>query len=391
MSKRPIPATHVRDSVLNVMMGFAGKDNFVTIPLTFAKFCDGDLIIAALFSQILYWTGVTDDPEGWIAKSYEDWHEELSLTRSQVDRSVKALEKIGLQTDKRRSRYHDFAPTIHYRFDKEVLSAAANAFFADPINGKQKMKGKHVSNLPKIKQKHLLNISKSQSLNISESEMLDNSESYRETMEGSIEESINTYAPAIADAPVLPSQTDTSSVQGAEKSARTDKAPKAEKKAQDILPPDPHSAAPLPPKEKSILAWIIDDVWANRQGARTDAHGVWKRLLPVLVGNSKKADNVEPPATECEIVAFGRWYRYYNPQTALPMDAKVASWFGQFRLASDYERRVRSVEKEVAILYHGEAIAPKPDTNPSSTVSQADIDAALKRADDLFTQMQGRA
>ncbi len=277
MNKRQIPATHVRDSILNVMMGFAGKDNFVTIPLTFARFCDGDLIIAALFSQILYWTGVTDDPEGWIAKSYEDWHEELSLTRSQVDRSVKALEKIGLQTDKRRSRYHDFAPTIHYRFDKEILSAAANAFFADPVNGTQKMKGKHVSNLPSIKQKHLLNISKSESLNINESEMLENNESYRETMEESIEENITTFVPATQTRAVsLSDQIDTDPIaneaddeqffplKGKNSPAKTIEKPSRTKTKDKTTPPAPSLPAPKRSEKQTAndaLVTALGDAW----------------------------------------------------------------------------------------------------------------------------------
>ena len=59
--------------------------------------CNGDHLAALLLSQILYWSDRTSDPDGWFAKSYADWHDEVALTERQIKRSahcsVQALEK----------------------------------------------------------------------------------------------------------------------------------------------------------------------------------------------------------------------------------------------------------------------------------------------------------
>jgi biotin operon repressor len=285
MKKRDVPVTQIRDGILNIMMGFAGKDNFVTIPLTFARFCDGDLIIAALFSQVLYWTGVTDDPNGWVAKSYEDWSAEISLTRSQIDRAVKALEKVGLETKKERSKYHDYAPTIHYRFNREVLSKAATAFFEDPVNNRQEMRGKRVSNLPKVKQKlllnsnesDLLNLSKSHSMNSNESEALDFNKSLLETGRDLVEteERETTFAPvgAGADIPLqgdpralLEDANEMLPLEGKNSTRKENSTRKPTKTtATTPIPPTPLSAAPRKQSalqaENAALVDALGEAW----------------------------------------------------------------------------------------------------------------------------------
>lgn len=190
MSSKPAIA---RNSVLNVMRGFAGKENFITTPLTFIDFCDGDHIIAMFFSQCLYWVDRTDDPEGWIVKTNEEWYEEMRLSRSQVERCIKALAKIGLKTKKARSRFHSYAPVIHFKFDMEMLNEKAEKFFADPFAGKSQMRGLRKSNL-RLSSKSEMNVS-------NESEVLDLSKSlYTETITETTEDKKETtLRPAIAD------------------------------------------------------------------------------------------------------------------------------------------------------------------------------------------------
>jgi hypothetical protein len=157
----PKKGTVVRNNVLSVMRGFAGKENFITIPKTFIDFCDGDMIIAAFFSQCLYWTGITDDPEGWIVKSYEDWEEEIRLSRTQVVRCVAALEQVGLRVKKARSRFHSFAPVLHYRFDVDVLTEKAEAFFENASAETLHMRGFRKSNLKVSNKSKVEDLSKS--------------------------------------------------------------------------------------------------------------------------------------------------------------------------------------------------------------------------------------
>lgn len=421
MGKRALPATHVRDKIVDVLMGFAGRDNFITIPVTFVKFCDGDLAIAALFSQILYWTGVTDDPEGWIAKSFEDWQDEICLTRTQLDRATRELAKVGLQVKKGRSRYHNFAPTIHYRFDREVLGKAANAFFADPVNGRQKMKGQRKNNLPKLNELDLLKISETETLSFNESDSLNVSESYKETIEKSIERlpiSAATQTDS-ADASLADEADDdamfpvSSKGSAATKSARADKAQK--RLAQQTIPPTPLTPAPAVRKgktaaaksdkpapakkrEKGSFARILDDAWKK---------GVSGYLLTMLVGTAKAdrglyhtwrldgkrynagEETDDRPMTEAEVYAFGKWYKRAYPEANMPEKPEVV-WqkIVGFRCDDRYEQFLDDATYDVQKIYHSAPVTPVEDADRPVASKEAQR-ALLEEAGTLFKRWSG--
>lgn len=182
------------------------------------------------------------------------------------------------------------------------------------------------------------------------------------------------------DAHATDSNPSTSSLQGAEKSARTDKAPTQGKRAEDEQQP-PSDGGAVPPKLKSILAWIIDDTWSGQHSARECPPGMSKRMLGPLMGTAKDKDKrLEPKATEEEIYAFGRWYRYYNPQLSLPSDGKVASWFGQFRAHPDYARRVQDAHLYVERLYRNPPpiVPEEPKVYVDPAVGRAAVQEALR-------------
>lgn len=111
-----------RDDVLNLIRQFAGQQNTLVIPRPFITLCGGDHLAALLLNQILYWSDRTDDADGWFAKSAVEWHDELAMSTYQVTRAIKVLLKIGVETSKRRSRYHGMAPTLHYRINWDQFS-----------------------------------------------------------------------------------------------------------------------------------------------------------------------------------------------------------------------------------------------------------------------------
>jgi hypothetical protein len=114
--------TLTRDDFLGMFMGFAGQANTIHVPKPFLMLCDYDFPAAVLLNQILYWMPRAASKEGWVIKSYAQWFEEICLTEYQIRRATKKLAQMGLQTILKRSRIHNAAPTIHYRFDKMVLT-----------------------------------------------------------------------------------------------------------------------------------------------------------------------------------------------------------------------------------------------------------------------------
>lgn len=170
-----------------------------------------------------------------------------------------------------------------------------------------------------------------------------------------------------------------SSVQGPEISTPVESSTQRTAKTKDKNAPP---IAPAPPAPRSLLAWIIDDVWSGQQSERMCSPGMSKRLIGPLMGTGKQIDNrLEPKATEEEIYAFGRWYRSMNPRLPMPMQEKVASWFGQFRAAPDYASRVNDAHFYVERLYRNPTtptIEEAPVVYVDRDVAQAAIQGAMR-------------
>lgn len=131
MAKKQPPQQ--RTSIVDIITGFSGQDANIVIPRTFLKWCNNDLSVALFLSQCLYWSSHTDDPDGWFARTVAQWESDTTLTRSPLERAAVILEQVGLKRDVKRSRWHEFTPVVHYRFDRPQLEAAAQEFFATGV------------------------------------------------------------------------------------------------------------------------------------------------------------------------------------------------------------------------------------------------------------------
>ena len=154
----------------------------------------------------------------------------------------------------------------------------------------------------------------------------------------------------------------------------------------------PSSARPPKDKaqstgEKSILHWLIDDRWTNTRGKRSDPMGLSSRLVPVLMGKSTRVDNINPAASEDEIMAFSIWYRETHPNTSLPMESKLAAWFGQFRACPDYVQRLKDAAHYVKHIYHSTA-APAAPVIESAPASEEDMKEAYDMMDELIRKAE---
>jgi hypothetical protein len=120
-----------RQSITNLFAAFSGQQNTLTIPRPYIALCGGDILAALLLSQCVYWADRTQDDDGWFAKSYSDWQDELGMTQYQITRAAKLLADIGLET---KLKKFNGAPTVHYRINMDVFSQSIMKFLDNPIS-----------------------------------------------------------------------------------------------------------------------------------------------------------------------------------------------------------------------------------------------------------------
>ncbi len=77
-----------------------------------------------MVSQALYWSSVTDDPQGWFYKSAADWQRETSITLAQQEHARAILRKTSFWQEARR----DTPARLYYRVDFEQLRQALAQF-----------------------------------------------------------------------------------------------------------------------------------------------------------------------------------------------------------------------------------------------------------------------
>lgn len=100
------------EPITDTLMALVGQDDVIVVHKSLVQFT-GSLEAGMMLGQLLYWTPRASIPEGWIAKSDDDWADELSLTNYAVRKARKALEEMEL-IETRLARFNG-APTLHYR------------------------------------------------------------------------------------------------------------------------------------------------------------------------------------------------------------------------------------------------------------------------------------
>ena len=108
-----------RDKIKKLIINFSGKDNVIPIPVIYIKLL-GDYHTAAFLNQLVYWSDKTKRTDGYFYKTYKEWHEELRLSRYQIDKSISKLKELGLiETALKKA---NGAPTLHYKLNTDKLS-----------------------------------------------------------------------------------------------------------------------------------------------------------------------------------------------------------------------------------------------------------------------------
>lgn len=100
-------------------------DSIIGIPRALVMLTRGDWTAAAMLNQILYWCGISDDPDNWFYKTDAAWMSELCLTRHQLTRYKAAVRNYGVETKLRKVKG---APTTHYRINEDILRSLISDF-----------------------------------------------------------------------------------------------------------------------------------------------------------------------------------------------------------------------------------------------------------------------
>lgn len=106
--------TKIRD----IIRRMSGQENVFTVPKIYVEFT-GDVTTAILLNQIVFLSDKSKRTDGFFYKTYDEWYEEICLTKRQVSYSVKKLKDMGLVETKLKRA--NGAPTVHYKLDYDKL------------------------------------------------------------------------------------------------------------------------------------------------------------------------------------------------------------------------------------------------------------------------------
>jgi hypothetical protein len=105
------------NDLISTLISLSGEENTIVVRRSFVQFT-GTLEAGMLLSQLLYWTPKST-MNGWIAKTDDDFSNELCLTQYAVRKARSELEKCGILETKLKK--FNGAPTVHYRLDLDAL------------------------------------------------------------------------------------------------------------------------------------------------------------------------------------------------------------------------------------------------------------------------------
>ena len=112
MSKSTI--SNSKDGLLNVL------SSPIAYYVTFAKIA-GSVAAGVMLSQLVYWTGKGNNPDGWIWKTAAEMEEETGLTRREQETARRRLRERGFVEE----RLAGVPATLHYRVNLDAVMEAA--------------------------------------------------------------------------------------------------------------------------------------------------------------------------------------------------------------------------------------------------------------------------
>lgn len=111
-------SSHFKSQIADLITQFVGQSNVITVQVALID-ATGSIEAALFLSQLLYWSDRGSLQDGWIAKTYKDWHEEIRLSKYQISKATNSLAEAGIET--KLAKWAG-APTVHYRINREKFS-----------------------------------------------------------------------------------------------------------------------------------------------------------------------------------------------------------------------------------------------------------------------------
>ncbi len=102
--------------VIDLLKNLVGQANILTIPRAFIDLT-GDVKAALFLSQCVYWSGRSGQEDGVFYKTYQQWQEEIALSRYEIDQVRKRV-KRWVKTE---LRTIGNIPILHYRVEMDAL------------------------------------------------------------------------------------------------------------------------------------------------------------------------------------------------------------------------------------------------------------------------------
>lgn len=119
-----------QSEVFALLKKFVGQSNILTAPVAFVRYA-GSLDCAVFLSQVVYWTGRSEDKDGWFYKSYPEWEREICLSEYEVRKACRVLKEKGVLETKLKKI--NGAPVVHYRLNEAAFSESILEFLKNPI------------------------------------------------------------------------------------------------------------------------------------------------------------------------------------------------------------------------------------------------------------------
>lgn len=105
--------------VKDLLFELVGNGNILSNNVLFIDFVDGNHSKAQFLSQLFYWTGKSNRKDGYFAKSYAEWYEEIRVKKHSIKRYADEFIETGfLQT--KVIKFNGY-PTVHYKLDSDNL------------------------------------------------------------------------------------------------------------------------------------------------------------------------------------------------------------------------------------------------------------------------------
>lgn len=115
------PTLSNQEKVMAFIKAVAGQSNVIVVPHIFLQIT-GDLMLAAMLAQLVYWSDRSVRPDGLVYKSAQNWKDEVGARRYAVD-SFKKLPYVHCVIKKANGN-----PTSHYSIDFDLLFETITQF-----------------------------------------------------------------------------------------------------------------------------------------------------------------------------------------------------------------------------------------------------------------------